>query len=584
MNTALIDPKRPNWTIPPAPGAQPAPPGAAQRLRGGASTVGRAARAAGPAAVDTSLAAAGGAAAAGVLNQVRQRRLDSAPAFEAPPTAPGQIPGADPRYQAPPAAAGSFLNQSEAGRNLGNIANATVGLRVPAGAFTRASAAAPSIAPVVQRAPTAVAAARGFAAGDAAMPGTPGARPAPTMTAATDYSNEGRNYPDSSSAMALRTPDLTGKIVRNGNSYSGTDVKFGADIVNPDGSVRTPRGSVTSLPTGEGYQSDLRELGRLRAERAEREAGFAANQPGGGLTGMSTRSLVDDLVAKNKPGQMEQELRGMSPRQRAETLRTMATLDQRGAEAQMSNAAALRGQDISAATSRYGVDAGSTTARRGQDMDYAEKIDARRMDLAAKQAERLRIAEAWKGTADPAVAARRLAASGMDPSKAIAVASDARAATEATGKDVDRTVESLSTTVDKNGAAQISPGAVAQNRALLTNIAPGYTTASPEVRRQQQPLIFGSMQAVNGMNALRGDNTLDQLFGRQPDAMTSMPDVSGAEISQLGYTDVLPWSKRSVGDTRLRLRDGSEQYIPRALMDENTRAALKANGARLAKE
>jgi len=102
----------------------------------------------------------------------------------------------------------------------------------------------------------------------------------------------------------------------------------------------------------------------------------------------------------------------------------------------------LRGQDVGAATSVRGQDIGAGTARRGQhvamrgqDMDYAEKIDARQLDLANRGALRQGAAWAWEqANGDPSKAAAYIASIGGSPDNFLALQRENRDAAKASAE------------------------------------------------------------------------------------------------------------------------------------------------------
>jgi hypothetical protein len=534
-------------------------------------------------------AGAAGAALAGTVNSLRQQELNNAPAFVPPPTAPGQIPGADPRYQAPPAAAGRFMDQTELRRNVGNALMAMPGGAGVLRGLSTVAQAASRTAPATRlatAAPVAAAGARGFVAGDVAMPGT---APAPAQPGATPveaaYSNEGRNYPTATAASELRAPNLGGKIVRNGNSYSGSNIKFGADIVDPKGNLvnggdpNNPKGfGVSSLDTSAGYQADLRELGRLRAERAEREAGYAANQPGGGVGGFNTasvsgvRSVTPETIARDE---MQRAMRDMSPRARAQAAMQQAQLAQRMAEAQMGNATTLRGQDIGASTTMRGQDIGASTARRGQDitargqdMDYAEKIDARMMDLMARRQLRDGMAEIFKASGGNMEQAARMATALGYPADAFLKLAEYGSTRAADGdKVIDRVAESLS--VDP-ATGKIDPAAVAKNRVAIkkNNDVVG---ATPEQLAANEAKITARQRLLNNTNAVR-DVGLGYTLGISTPSPEygAMPDLRGAVLDEVGFWEgMFTGNNVEKGDIKLkRPGAGDPVYIKRDGLDD----------------
>lgn len=242
----------------------------------------------------------------------------------------------------------------------------------------------------------------------APTPTTPGAPPADPPIAT--YSNEGvGKAPTGRPSNAPSLSDPNGAIYRDGNSFSGKDVKFGAGVYNPDGSVRpsgglirnqdvtNPDGSVTkstlrgggtvtSLDTSEGHRQNLLELQRNAAERAN-----AA--PVGGATDMGGRtSMLDDLVAKSKSGgpdlsrlppvrraQMEASLR-QSQDANANAL-NIAGLHDSTARAGMGSAQAIAAMHD--ATQRRSNDQNNATSLRGQDITYAGHMAP--LQLAAMQ-------------------------------------------------------------------------------------------------------------------------------------------------------------------------------------------------------
>lgn len=193
---------------------------------------------------------------------------------------------------------------------------------------------------------------RGSEVGDdmpqtANMPGSPRALPT-AAGPADDFGREGRRMPMTATGAASIP---AGAITRDGNSYSGTDVKFGAGIYNKDGTLRNggdpnnPKGfGVTSLDTREGFRQNLLELQRNAAERAA--------QPVGGVGGFSTSDPIDALRAKGDRGP---DLSRLPAGRRAR-------LEVQLAQSAANNAVQARGQDIGASTTLRGQDVNASTA------------------------------------------------------------------------------------------------------------------------------------------------------------------------------------------------------------------------------
>ncbi len=597
MANELIDPRRPNWTIPPSsseslragsnlPATRPyqpnftmpgSTPGTGARQPFDVEAPGKAvpnapaitdAKMVGPSAGRRVLGAAGStlrqagpamlmAGTAAYTNQARQRELDNAPVMPAPgEAAPGQIP-VDTRYAAPPANAGSLLSQDEAGRNFGNALMATpmgtglsAGLRGAANLFQIAKPAATFVKAATGFAP----AVRGYAAGDAANPGAsskaPVLGPAPSIRQPFSDVRNG--------TYGGGTPDLTGKIVRDGNSYSGKDVKFGAEIVNP----RNPGVGVSSLDTSEGHRQNLLELQR-NAANAQAPGGAVGIGPRGG------GNVFDDLRAKNPT----------VPATRAERM-AQAELANRAQIAEAQTGATLRGQDITAGTSRANTRDTVGASLRGQDMDYAEKMDSKRLDLAAREAQRRAISSAWQGTTDPGVAAARLAASGYDPASALAVAGGQRASAEASDKNFRNITEAAGATTDKDGKPVLNPAlqAVAQN--VIANAMPGVRNAAPanQNARLREVQATGSLAA--GLQEAQGGSLFQTLgIDKAPPAVTTLPNFQGATLRERGIGS--PFANASRGDYELVQPDGTVAPIKRGRVSERELDYMKQQGVSL---
>lgn len=405
-----------------------------------------------------------------------------------------------------------------------------------------------------------------------------------------DYSNEGRNYPTPSVAPSLRPPDLSGHIIRNGNNYSGSNIKFGEDILDKNGKLvnggdpNNPKGfGVTSLDTSAGYRADLAELGRLRAEAAERAAGFAANQPGGGLMGFSPRTLVDDVVARHG-----QSGGGGSSSPRLRERIAMAELAERRAANQAATAATLRGQDVSAATARegnaerrYATDVGASTARYGHDLDYREKIDARLMDLAAKQQLRDSIsAAASAGRGSMRNAAAVAAAHGLPSEPFVALDRLDSDNTAARAKALDKAVEAQS--VDPV-TGKVSEGQLALNRSAVKKTIRGLDGMSPEQLAAVEPEVNSVAKLRNGFNALRRTSLTQRLgLSNAPVESDELPDLTGYTPKRLGKTaNWDPTIDAKQGDWELSHPSKPSLYLPGSVTSFDADMLAKYRGLRL---
>lgn len=377
--------------------------------------------------VSGALAGAGGAATAAMVNNVRQGQLNTAPKMGPRPDAPGQIP-VNPADVAPPAAAGSFMNQSETLRNVGNMAMALPGGRGMVNGIAAGAEALPRVAaalgklPLLDRAaqPAALAGAavKGYAAGDAAFPGVaPAALPAPETLRQPYIDPLGGDR--GGSALPPKPVLAPGQIVKTVGpdgkvSYgsSGGAIADGATMVDPTGKVLEPRGGYVGPVAGgagggagssgggnylgspahqQRILESTRSLNTAKQDAAIREQNLRDGKPEdlGTSTGpvgmggsLQSNWYKEEADARSREMDFKQSLRDMSPRQQAQAIMQERELQNRAAVAAEGNATqrrgqdigastTLRGQDIGASTSRYGTDVSASTQRRGQDFELA---------------------------------------------------------------------------------------------------------------------------------------------------------------------------------------------------------------------
>jgi len=564
---------------PPAAAAPPvAPPAAAATavpaevksggwFKRASETIGNAATTAGRALKDVSTAALpsmAGYGAANVVNSLRQKELDNAPAFVAPEAQPGQIPGAAPGQVAPRAQAGSFLNQSELGRNLGNAIMALPGGSGAVGAIQSGLRIAPVVGRAAQAAsiagaaaPVVPAVAQGFVGGDIANPGQSALPPTkPPAPPAAPFS-DARQGPDAPAPAFVQREST---ILRDGNNYSGKNVQFGADIVNKDGSLRGGPG-VMSTGSSEGFRQDQLELQRNAAERAA--------APVGGATGIGTRgtSMMDDLVAKHNASKGP-DMTGLSPFDRAQMQASLRQSQEGNANArtiaEMNNSTAQAGQasaqSIAAmhdATQRRSNDQNNATSLRGQDLSLAGhmaplQLAAMQRDMHAKAYGAVG-AGGKDGTAPVSVdqhlaAAKLLHAQGM-PEQAAKAEAAAAAMTTLKGnqdnqaatriKDTAEVFKPMFTTKDKDGNDKFDEVGAAKAAATVRGLyGDKYDMLSPDQKRAAFTDVAAKQKNADAERQVMPgfiDRAKD-LVGmyEKPPEVTGQRDLRGGVIERAG--------------------------------------------------
>lgn len=340
-------------------------------------------------------------------------------------------------------------------------------------------------------------------------------------------------------------PDLTGKIIKstdaNGNAvYTGANIKAGADIVDRDGkilntndpsnpiSLRTTgvSGPVNSAiggpsavggaPAGRSVMDIYANASRINKQISDtvREAdAYGPGGGGGGMTGINGNGIFDSLRAAQ---------RGAAGGNTIAERMHAAELANRMQTAVMQNNAATYSSDISRANNRDTVRA----TLRGQDMDYAEKMDAKRMDLAAKQHERALMASITEGTNDPRVMLQRALRAGVDPAKFISGAQELRASGEAERKHFDKVLEAHS----GDGKGGISAEKLAQNRVAAQKM--GAEGMSPAEIDSGLRIL-----AAYNSDAARKDTLMRRLGFTQPRLRASeLPRLDGYTPEVTGRT------------------------------------------------
>lgn len=234
---------------------------------------------------------------------------------------------------------------------------------------------------------------------DAAPPPTATASGPSTPSGQITYDAKTKTYSDGSDAGAIPGKD---------GSYraQGGLIRDQAPTVNADGSITpgTLRGSgqVSTVDTSEGFRQDKMELQRLRGERAEREASYAGNQPGGGLSGFGGGTLSSALRESHnrQSTAMSSDTRDLSPYDAAQLKQQQAQTQQQGelgraqiAATQTGNNNQLRVAEMNNATHRETNAATTQAAMRGHELDFQGRMAP--IEVARQQ--RLRAATYMQG-------------------------------------------------------------------------------------------------------------------------------------------------------------------------------------------
>ncbi len=392
--TSIVDPRRPNWTIPTAgTSANPEVPGTAPpAMRNNAA----AADAVAPSTKPATVLGRGAAAARDVLaSPAGQATLRAAgPALVAAPAAldtgtvladaarGGPSTGIDVATQA---AAGTGRTAAAAagamgGAQLGALGGPLAPVTVPLGALAGGAVG-------YYGADKAIKGMRGFLGADAADP---------VDRIAAQRSAASPNITDQVQARTGFTPSAAGAgrgsvnplmgdqmpntVMRDGNTFSGENIAEGFRYA--DGKPHT--GTVTTLDMSEGRRQDAMELARLQTERAQREAGFAANQQGGGLSGFggSRFGLRDAGAAGSGP------LDALARSPKGKDRRLAAELASKREDLMLTEQGHNARTGMTVDAQRDATRTGANVTMRGQDMTQQNNLIQRQIALGERQYQR----------------------------------------------------------------------------------------------------------------------------------------------------------------------------------------------------
>lgn len=464
---------------------------------------------------------------------------------------------------------------------------------------------------------------RGYVNPNAVNPTAPTPAVAPTAAtpAATgsNYSNEGRNYPTLRAPESA--PDLTGKIVKstdgNGNAvYTGSNIKAGADIVDKDGKllntndpnnpawrnntgvsgpVNGPGGPGGAAGAGRSPMDIYANTSRINSQISEAARGADAYGPGGAgggpATGMSS-GWQAEKDARAREMDFKRAVSEMSPRQRAAAMMQQQSLRNQSEISTAQNEVTTRGQDINAGTARYGADISRANNRdavsatlRGQDMDYAEKLDAKRLDLAARQADRrLRADIVQASGGDMFKAAQLAAANGLAPTDFLAVGAGVQAQGEKADAAGRGTFKNLFDTQDKDGKVVSRPDLEAQAyESVMKQTGNKYGSLPKE---QQMALMTEAAARVRELDSARSrqNGTFGQNWLGRPNEplLDSLPTTEQNAGSRLRHAT--PWdafnSNIQMNDVLQTLPDGRVIARDPKLMTQGRLKQLEEQGAR----
>lgn len=561
----------------PTPAVTPTPPGVGQRVVGGL-------RAAGQVAATGAAVLAGGAAAKSLRDfgddpAVQGVAVDRRQAGDSASST--QIPTGGPA--APPAQGYNFWTDSEAGRNIGNMANAVA----PLGGVALAA-----------RVPGAASRTVGFA--DAAVTGLASgvrderqtARAAPSTPSLRVRPEDAFAGPPESARSPVGDRIVFGggqndvrRIDRPGQSPLFTNVPDNDPLIGNNNLMNRGqmsaqnRGALDNLAGTQNAESMARVQAAMQAEAQARaqaqaqQASLRAPSSGNDYAWMNDLRDPRNIAARNASMSSNLDYNRMS-RSEIQARTALAQIEAQKQTAQMNDRTTLRGQDINAETSRYGAD----NSLRGSMYSSDTQLRGKQMEMQQRLRQQQAVGELWKAAnGDPAKFQSLSMQYGLtDAAKTGGEMVQARQTqAKANSEDAQSTFKGMF--LDKDGKRDENGEAMAHHAA--SQIVPGWENMSQEQRNAARPRVVEYVNMLQQANKNRDTGWL-QKFGLASSnaARSQMPDMGGATLSDVDWWEGAVTPNIGRGDKKVRLRDGTEMHFDS--LNEAQRRLLEINGVR----
>lgn len=567
------------------PSATPTSPSAGQRVANGLRTAGQ---------VATTGAAvlAGGAAAKSLRDfgnnpTIQGVAIDQRQAGDSASST--QIPTGGPA--APPAQGYNFWTDSEAGRNIGNMANAVA----PLGGVALAARVPGAASRTVGFADAAV---TGLASGvrderqtARAAPSTPGLRVRPEDTSAGPPALAAPTTADASAGV--RRIDRPGQSPLFTNmpdgGLLGNDKLMGRGAISPQNmaaannlaatdSLRSQGAAMGSPSTGTGIpaMAPAQHSGnsweaRNNLRNLEVGASSITNTP------QWSRGSVSTASGKVVNGQADQEGK-VAAYLNARAADTAArTGSDAGSVARTNAQASMFGSKMSADASKEN----SLNSLRGTMYSADATLGAKRMEMERSLRQQAMMGSIFQAAGGDPVKASRIAATyGIDGKSFQDMSASDQTRTQNNVKDARSTFENMFTRDGKNGPERDENAEALANN-LAAKIVPGWENMNAEQRAANRTKVVDATRMVQGMNSLRNNSWAQKIGLDAPTpAYSQLPDLNGAAVTDVGLWESLTTPDVRSGDKKISLRDGGVRYLPQGQLSESQLRILQDNGAK----
>lgn len=393
--------------------------------------------------------------------------------------------------------------------------------------------------------------------------------------------NAAANAGTASQPQAEASTEYTNNVTRDGNSYSGTNVR--GDI------------TINGFPPGAGLgrtgpsDQNMAAADALAARDGLRSAA-AVGVPQLVTPMLTTGNSDNSWSARNNLRNLETSASSIYHTQSHWGNRGKAAADtQAYLDAVKTDTALRAGADPMALTSmklradeannirttdasRYGAD----QTLRGNVYQADATLGAKRMESQLKYGQQAAMGQIFRMAGNnPAKAAEIAAMYGLDAKPFIDMAQSTQTRQYNASTNAQSRLESLAIDPATN---EISKGRLAQVRAAANSAVPGFEQMDEAEQNKHWKTVTAAVKAVQGLNATRDNGLLDFLSPESP-ALTQLPNVEGRRIERVSPWEGLTTRKVGHGDYKLTKPDAPPLYIPQQNVDENTLGMLKLRGA-----
>lgn len=501
-----------------------------------------------------------------------------------------QIPVGGPT--APPSQPYNFWADNEAGRNLGNAANAIAPLgglamaaRVPGAAtkaFGLADAAVTGLASGVrderQTARAAPSTPSLRVRPEDAFAGPPalaaGAAPADASAGVRRIDRPGQsplftNMPDGG---LLGNDKLMGRGAISPQNMAAANNLAATDSLRSQGAAMGSPSTGTGIPTMAPTQHSGNSWeARNNLRNLEVGASSITNTP------QWSRGSVSTASGKVINGQADQEGK-VAAYLNARAADTAArTGSDAGSVARTNAQASMFGSKMSADASKES----SLNSLRGTMYSADATLGAKRMEMERSLRQQAMMGSIFQAAGGDPVKASRIAATyGIDGKPFTDMAAGDQARTLKNVEDARDTFKDLFTTPD----GKIDKNAEANAHVIATKVVPGWENMSAAERAANRTKVIDAVKLVQGMNSAK-DTNWAQKFGlsRPNGAYSQLPELvdkngKQAQVGDVGWWEGMATPNVSRGDTVITLPNGTKRYYPGQL-EESQAALLEQNGA-----